>query len=248
MRDFYIIGHNPNTVTDAINYLRAGANALEPDVHYTNGNFYMGEGTTSTDVSLTDYLQGLTQQLKINPSYVPALVMFDTKNSNGSISALLNCIQENFSYQYPGTSILITRSQVQGEEHTFFAPAATAAQPASKAFGIDEHTEPEVVDAFVKSLNIPHYTYADGISIQIPLLSRIFWERIKRAIAMRDKGDSFKLVYSWTLDIEEDIKAFLHLNPDGLITDSPGRLKQILESAPFSTQYQLAKPNNNLFA
>jgi hypothetical protein len=31
MRDFFIVGHNPNTVTDAMNYLRAGANAPEPD-------------------------------------------------------------------------------------------------------------------------------------------------------------------------------------------------------------------------
>ena len=121
MRDFYIIGHNPNTVNDAMNYLRAGANALEPDVHFTNGDFYMGEGTTSTDLSLTAYLQGLAGQLAIAPTMVPALIMFDTKNSTGSILAMLNCIQTNYSSKYPATSILITRSQATEDEHTFLA-------------------------------------------------------------------------------------------------------------------------------
>lgn len=33
-RKFYIIGHNPNSVHEAVKCLKAGANALEPDVHY----------------------------------------------------------------------------------------------------------------------------------------------------------------------------------------------------------------------
>ena len=65
---------------DAIRYLQSGANALEPDVHFTNNDFYVCEGTTSTDLLLSAYLQGLSQQLIVNPGYTPALIMFDTKN------------------------------------------------------------------------------------------------------------------------------------------------------------------------
>ncbi|WP_295676049.1 hypothetical protein [uncultured Mucilaginibacter sp.] len=42
MRQFFIIGHNPNSVLDACNYLQAGANALEPDIHSINGEFVRG--------------------------------------------------------------------------------------------------------------------------------------------------------------------------------------------------------------
>ena len=247
MRNFFIIGHNPNKVADAMNYLRSGANALEPDVHFTNGDFYMGEGTTSTDLLLSVYLQNLVLQLKIDPIYTPALTMFDTKNSDGSIVSMMNIIQTNFTSQFSSTAIIITRSQATEDEHVFFAPAA-GLLPANWALGVDEHTEPDFTDAFFKSLNAPRYTYADGISIQLPLLTRIFWERIKRAIPMRDSGTAFKMVYSWTLDSDADIKSFLQINADGLITDNPAAIKQIITSAPFSGQYSLAPVGYNPFA
>ncbi|MGZ4054684.1 MAG: glycerophosphodiester phosphodiesterase [Bacteroidia bacterium] len=245
MRQFFIIGHNPNTVADAINYLTAGANALEPDVHFTNGVYYMGEGTTSTDLSLTDYLQKLSLALNVNPALTPALIMFDTKNSNGNIPDLLNCIQTNFSAQFKDTAILITRNHATEEEHIFFAPAAGSLSP-NKALGIDEHNEPEFADSFFKSLNVSSYTYADGISIKVPLLADLFIGRIKRAVKMRDAGNSFKMVYAWTLDSPDEIKAFLNLNPDGLITDSPAALKGIITNQ-FANQLQVASLGYNPF-
>ncbi|MCG6551747.1 MAG: hypothetical protein L7F77_05420 [Candidatus Magnetominusculus sp. LBB02] len=248
MRPFYIIGHNPNTVSDAMNCFRAGANAIEPDVHFTNGDFYMGEGTTSRDLSLADYLKGLTLQLSVSPSYVPALIAFDTKNSTGNILAMFKCIQDNYSSQYEDTAIVVTRSQATADEHVFFQPARLATLPKKFAVGVDEYTQPEYADVFYKSLEITNYTYADGISIQLPFLSRIFfWKRIEEAVSMRDKGDSFKMVYSWTLDLQEDIEAFLKLNVDGLITDSPGMLRKLIASDPFSKLYRLATVEDNPF-
>ena len=205
----------------------------------------MGEGTTSTDLSLADYLLGLSVALQANPVLIPALIMFDTKNSNGNIAALFDCIEINFSGQFPDTLIMVTRSQAQGSEFTFFAPGATILSP-NRALGIDEHTNPLDADAFFKALNVPNYTFADGISIQVPLLADIYKERIKQAIAMRDAGGSFKLVYSWTLDLPSEIIGFLKLNPDGLITDSPAALKEILTSQ-FSEQYQMAQVGYNPF-
>ncbi|WP_295676048.1 hypothetical protein [uncultured Mucilaginibacter sp.] len=171
--------------------------------------------------------------------------MFDTKNSNGNIAALFDCIEINFSGQFPDTLIMVTRSQAQGSEFTFFAPGATILSP-NRALGIDEHTNPLDADAFFKALNVPNYTFADGISIQVPLLADIYKERIKQAIAIRDAGGSFKLVYSWTLDLQSEIIGFLKLNPDGLITDSPAALKGILTSQ-FSEQYQMAQVGYNPF-
>ena len=245
MRQFFIIGHNPNVLADAINYLQAGANALEPDIHSVNGVYYMGEGTTGTDLSLERYLEGLSLALKTNPALTPSLIMFDTKNSTGNIVNLFDCIQTNFSDQFKDTAIMVTRSQATEDEYFFFGPGGPVLSPGN-ALGIDEHTEPEYVDSFFKSLNVPNYTYADGISILAPLLSVFFMARIERAVAMRDKGDSFKLVYSWTLDSTTDIETFLNLNPDGLITDNPAALKEII-TTKYSRQYQLAPIGYNPF-
>jgi hypothetical protein len=246
MRQFFIIGHNPNTIADAVNYLQAGANALEPDIHSINGVYYMGEGTTSTDLSLVSYLQGLSLALQTTPALTPALIMFDTKNSDGNIPDLISCIQTNFSAQFTDTAIMVTRSQATEDEYVFFGPAAPILPP-NMALGVDEHTEPEYVDSFFKSLNVSSYTYADGISILAPLLSILFKGRIERAVALRDAGNSFKLVYSWTLDSPSDIDMFLNLNPDGLITDNPASLKEII-TTQFAQQYQLAQPGYNPFA
>jgi hypothetical protein len=250
MRNFFIIGHNPNTVADAVKFLKAGANALEPDVHFTNTDFYMGEGTTSTDLSLTDYLQGLSTELNANPGLIPALIMFDTKNSTGSILAFLKCIQQNFSAQFSKTAIVITRSQATEEEHAFFSPAA-GQLAANGALGIDEYTHPEDVDVFFKSLGIANYTFADGISVPVngaalPFLIELFWGRIKHAVDQRDQGNSFRMVYTWTLNNPLDIHRFLKLNTDGMITDDPAELKEILASYP--EQYQLAPLGYNPFA
>jgi len=245
MRQFFIIGHNPNTVADAVSCLQAGANALEPDIHSIDGAYYMGEGTSSTDLSLEDYLQGLAVAFETSPELTPALVMFDTKNSDGDIAALFESISANFSNQFADTAIMITRSQGQQEEFDFFEPGAMLLSP-NRALGIDEHTDPFYADSFFKALNVPNYTYADGISIQVPFLADIYKGRIKKAIQMRDKGNSFKLVYSWTIDSESEIEGFLKLNPDGLITDDPARLKTIL-TTQFSDTLQLAQVGYNPF-
>ena len=226
-------------------YLQQGANALEPDVHFTDGEFYMGECTTSTDLKLSSYLQGLAQQLAVNPSYAPALIMFDTKNSDGNILAMLQCVHDNFASQFSSTAIVVTRSQATEDEHMFFSPAA-GKLAANGAVGVDEHTEPEFADAFFKSLGITNYSYADGISI--PLLSEFFWDRIQRAVAQRDKGNSFKMVYTWTLDSPLDVRRFLGLETDGMITDSPAALKEMLVSPEFASKYQIASVGYNPFA
>ena len=43
------------------------------------------------------------------------------------------------------------------------------------------------------------------------------------------------MVYAWTLDTTIDIDSFLKLNTDGMITDSPGAVREIVESASVST-------------
>jgi hypothetical protein len=140
---------------------------------------------------------------------------------------------------------MVTRSQATEDEHVFFAPGAAILAP-NRALGVDEHTEPEYVDSFFKSLNVPNYTYADGISIQVPLLAYIYKGRIERAVKLRDGGNSFRLVYSWTLDSHPEIRSFLKLDPDGLITDNPADLKNIIINE-FARQFELAQVGYNPF-
>ncbi|MGD1149123.1 MAG: hypothetical protein ABR961_14375 [Thermoanaerobaculaceae bacterium] len=78
MRKFYLIGHNPNSVGEAIRCLEAGANALEPDVCWDADDraFYVHEEIPliptwaakwfRKSLRLEDYLKGIGAYLKSN--------------------------------------------------------------------------------------------------------------------------------------------------------------------------------------
>ena len=70
---------------------------------------------------------------------------------------------------------------------------------------------------------------------------------IKYAIALRDKGpaNSFKLVYPWIVNSATSVKAFLAMGVDGMITDDPQKVKQVVEA---STTHRLAVIGDNPFA
>jgi len=46
-RPFYIVGHNPNKIIDAVTALSYGANALEPDITYASDGQYRCYDTSS---------------------------------------------------------------------------------------------------------------------------------------------------------------------------------------------------------
>src|SRR5436309_12293254 len=113
---FYIIGHNPNFVKDAIACLRDGANAIEPDVQHdfdVDGHFYISEWAEHDDTAksrkptLKKYLLDLKAELqKPGGPAPPALIAFDVKQHDYNIMELYSVIRKNFSNDYPQIAIL----------------------------------------------------------------------------------------------------------------------------------------------
>jgi len=237
-RKFYLIGHNPNSVPDAVACLSSGANALEPDVCFDpgSGKFFVHDKLVNflpswiyRGPTLDSYLDGLVQALRQNPSLPLALIAFDLKTPYSyDINALLYAaIRSHFSQFYPNVSILTTVGKSDGM--TFLA--GVSPQNPNEAVGVDSGTSPDEASAFFPPRRL-HCTFADGTTLTPVTCVK---NKIARALQLRDTtpGGSFKLVYVWTVNCSSHMQFYLNMGVDGLITDHADRLKTILE-----TQYR----------
>src|SRR5882762_1249247 len=116
-RKFYLIAHNPNKADDAVACLRSGANALEPDVYFENGNFYVMEIVPviskifppKRGPLLQDYLQNLQDKLIADSSLNLALMLFDSKNLDKvDVNLLFEVIRKKISNLLPGVAMVVT--------------------------------------------------------------------------------------------------------------------------------------------
>ncbi len=85
-RPFYIIGHNPNTISDVRLALAAGANAIEPDLNVYSNNpaafcisHFEGDDEASSLIAYLDELHAIVVE-----NAQLALIIFDCKSAVSS--------------------------------------------------------------------------------------------------------------------------------------------------------------------
>lgn len=256
-RKFYILGHNPNTLREAEDFLKAGANALEPDICFdaeTADRFFVSHGTFGSNPltpehSLASYLQGLKRMLTdARNGYNLALIAFDIKTPAFDINELVNVVFDNFS-AHPvcnGVAILIT---VGSLSDIGFLNAYDGTRE-NVGVGIDEEKSAGEVEAGFKRGAQKRFTYANGsilTDIKVGLFDSIM---TAKGLQARSGDDGFKLVYTWVLARESPIRSFLDLHIDGIIVDLNvvPHLLEILNDEHFLPLYELAQNGHNPFA
>ena len=256
LRNFYLFGHNPNSVKEAIACLEAGANALEPDVCYVAADhaFYVHEEISLIPsfvsrwfrkyLRLEDYLKGVALYLAQNDRASQlALIALDLKPPYVyDLNELEAVVEANFSASFPETSILTTISDPK--QMTFLAQLSPA--DSRRGVGVDEYSSAADVDDFFRTKPLP-FTYANGTSVPF-LPTTHYLSDIRNAVTLRDSGspDSFRLVYAWTVNGEASMTSFLDSGVDGLITDKVERLRELL-ATKYSGRYQLATASDQPF-
>src|SRR4051812_2030143 len=117
-RSFYIIGNNPNTIEEAEEFLSNGANALEPDIVYADGQFYVSHNphfSYKNIPTVAEYLQQL-KALLLAKQFNLALIIWDIKNVDFDPNHFINVVKENFCGDpFDGVTMLITN----GDDHIF---------------------------------------------------------------------------------------------------------------------------------
>lgn len=252
----YIIGHNPNTLAEAEEFLRAGANALEPDICFDPERperFYVSHGTIGSNEfipenSLVTYLAGL-RRLIADPAnnFDLALIAFDVKTPTFDINEFAGLVVEHFS-RFPvceGVAVLIT---VGSTDDIGFLNAYDQGRE-NFGVGVDEGPVPRDVQAGFEAGGQERFAYANG-SI-VPAIKFGLFKSVLAAKAVQAwKGArGFKLVYAWVINSEASLRSYMDAHVDGFIVDVPAvsALLRILEEPHFARMYELAKNGYNPF-
>jgi hypothetical protein len=254
---FYIMGHNPNTLQEAADFLGAGANALEPDICFDSGKperYFVSHGGIGSNEfipenNLVTYLSGLRRLITDDANqYNLALIAFDIKTPSFDINEFIEIVFDNFS-SFPvcdGVAILIT---VGSLSHISFLNAYDQTKE-NVGLGIDEEKAPEDVAAGFRAQAQKRFTYANGSivpTIKFGLFKSIM--KAKGLQAMAD-GDGFKLIYAWVLNSDSYIRSYMDLHIDGMIVDqhTVPHLLEILREGHYARMYEVAQNGYNPFA
>src|ERR1035437_9783680 len=234
MSKFYIITHNPNTASYAIASLFQRANALEPDITHTNSNFYVFDSDIpgSTYVgkpTLAEYCIGLANQLLYyksqNINLNLALIAWDMKSSSQfELALILKIIDDNFTSVLAAQNYGMIPMLFTTPDNLQFLIGAAQHLRYGLAFGTDDIGNPLEVDAALRNRGIC-YTYARGYRFWE---SELFGLELAEAIAMRNTGQSFKLVYTWNINNYIHMINLINSGVNGIITDFPGMLSNLI--------------------
>jgi hypothetical protein len=247
-RAFFIIGHNPNSIQEAKEFLDNGANALEPDIVCADGQFYVSHlpHLSYTNVpTLPEYLQQL-KALLVEGQYNLALIIWDIKTVNFEPNHFIHVVKENFSGEImDGIAMLITHS----DDHEFLN--RYTGHFANVGVGLDEsNLQASDIESIFINANQKNFSYADGITTV--LKKPAVYKNITDALFCRYENEphSFGLIYTWVMKKESSLRKFLDIYIDGIMVDvgTVGLLKKLIVHSPYNEVYDLAQNGYNPFA
>jgi len=247
-RSFFIIGNNPNTIEEAREFLHNGANALEPDIVYADGQFYISHTpqlSYKNVPTLKEYLQKL-KALLLAEQYNLALIIWDIKTINFDPNHFIDVVKENFSGEpFDGITMLITNADNHG-----FLNQLTGRYH-NVGVGLDEsNISPSEIESIFKNANQRNFSYADGITT---LLNKTgVYKNITEALYCRSENEpgSFGIIYTWVLTRESSMRKYLNIYVDGIMVDigSTNLLRELITNSPYDEAYEMAQNGYNPFA
>ncbi|MEO7766828.1 MAG: PLAT/LH2 domain-containing protein, partial [Ferruginibacter sp.] len=246
-RSFYIIGNNPNTIEEAREFLQSGANALEPDIVYADGQFYIShtpQFSYKNIPTLEEYLLKL-KALLLDGQYNLALIIWDIKTTNFDPNHFMDVVKENFSGEpFDGIAMLITNA----DGHAFLNQFN--GRYLNVGVGLDEsNISPSQVERIFKKANQRNFSYADGITT---LLNKTgVYKNITEALYCRNENEpnSFGIIYTWVITRESSMRKYLNTYIDGIMVDigSTNSLRKLIASPPYIEAYRMAQNGYNPF-
>lgn len=254
-RPFYIFGHNPNSISDVIDALKAGANAIEPDVNVFEDNqntlcisevgiIDTDEGGDSDAPTLAQYLDDLHVVAQAFPEL--SCVVFDCKPkvATGAHGAkLLSEVRKRLTYDND-INIIISVSSLS--EFAIFDDIKSILGPREGCM-IDEENDAADVAAHFINASIDHRCYGNGNKFQNPVTSPNLRPSIELACGLRAGRNSFQFIYEWTNNEKERMREFIRTGVDGIISDDVAVLKAITEEDEFQTVIRYATRADNPF-
>lgn len=113
-------------------------------------------------------------------------------------------------------------------------------------YDLGTNTDAEEVAAMWRRLNVTNIWQGEGIS---NCFNPIIAHTLDRLIGERDNGHSnLTKVYRWTVDLTDSIRDLLRHNIDGVMTNHPERVLNVLKESEFVRFYRMATEYDDPFA
>ncbi|XP_022689829.1 phospholipase D SdSicTox-betaIIB1bxiv-like isoform X2 [Varroa jacobsoni] len=252
-----------NSIQEVDEFLGRKANAFESDVSFFSDGFagltHHGFpcdclrhcGGMANFSELLDYIR-----LKVDTGADLTLLLLDLKVSKLSenakvaagrsvISTIARHLWEPSTYR---VNVVLSIPRVEDHrviEGVLDGLAAPWMQHYVQNLGFDISTakELEKIQEILANYSIyEHIWQGEGITNCVSTLHSN--ENLKKALTLRDLGGYPQKVYEWTVDLSSFQAAALDLGVDGIITNVPERLDQVLKEK-FADKYRLATRNDS---
>jgi len=257
LKELYIIGHNANSINEAIEHLSDGANGLQADICFipnTFEKFYLHEKQPVSEfevtelygmikdgevTSLKNFLHEVSGLLGTNPRFRLSMIFLNLiQPYDIDINELFGVIRQNLKGDLASTMVLAAASG-QSAAPLF---AALVQQGSNEAVSINDDITPRSADKFFSRL---HFNYGYGTGTAMPALSSAadsFTDRARIAVSMKSSGEAagMKVIYAMVVNSESSMKTYLDIGVDAIITDRPGRLRNLVESKLYNRKFSLA--------
>lgn len=247
-RPFYIVGHNPNTVAEAVEAVNGGANGLEPDVQVyedDSSRLCISHGTGEPSApTVAAYLDGVHDQLG---STGLSLVVFDCKPEATSADhgfELLMTIREHLTFD---TDINVIISVGKLDEGGFFDRIIDILAP-REGLMVDAEDDPGAVTNYFTSRGLTHQGYGNGISFANFALGPYYRYTLEAACGIRAQAGRPSFIYVWTVNAHDELREYIRIGVDGIITDDPHDLVEIAAEPEFAGLIAPADRQDNPFA
>nr|ANY30990.1 loxtox protein [Loxosceles similis] len=273
-RPIYVIGHMVNSIGEVKEYLDRGSNVLESDISFhTNGNvekIYHGPpcdcnrtctGTAKLSTYL-DYVREITNPYSGGYSRKLILQFFDLKLDNvsptgkfkaGQVMAdhVLDHLWVNLRFNDKLIRVLlyinsisdkdtvvgfIRRFKERGVEHLL------------KNVGFDGGLDNlKDIKAMWESIRVKSNVW-QGDGVPNCLSHRYPDQRLREELDARDAAEGYiDKVYHWTIDDKTRMRKSLDLEVDGMITNVPEKLVEILQEQQYANKFRLATVDDDPF-
>lgn len=247
-RPFYVIAHRCNDFDSAKEAIKAGANAIECDLHYNKEKkaFVVSHDSDSYSVesALTTYLDKLRKQVKNNSKF--ALLYFDCKDQpTNQIIPLIQLVRAHLTNEVPVNVIF---SIAEYKNRAFFNPLKDFTLWANEGVAIDYENDYQRNTKFFQKLGITHHAYGNGVDVKVSdLFAPNVPHTVMNAVASRALHHQIKFVYVWTLEKRDSMRNYLRMGVDGIMVNDPAKLRKVVKDKEFSGKYRLATRNDRPF-
>jgi hypothetical protein len=231
LRPFYIIGHDPDTFEEAKEFVRSGANGIEPDVNILSDDtneLCVGHGpllwagpANKNSPKLTNFLASLHDLARSNTNF--CLVYFDCKSFAATTNLGVKLLTDIRTYLIGSNEDRVNLSVVISvaslKDKAIFSGIANSLND-REGLMVDEDSCPSEVSKYFQTLNVSNQCYCDGITPFNPFLS-LFSIRsaVRRGCELRDQKHELRLVGTWTVNNPRLMKKYIKMGVDGILVD-----------------------------